>query len=218
MGTSTGIAGYGLVTSSERQVQSAAPCGAGPRLKSTTLMPHAAGRLGDANHNQRLLIVQHARFHEWPARCKERSDAADRGSHSADGGRSADACGMRLRRHPLAGAGVHARQGARPASAGGAARHQDDAGEKLDAVFTPASRPTQVRVSEPRHNLRGPGGPRASRPRWFRSSASRWARKPMNRDFRRRDFGSPAGRGRRYLLHRDATSRSDHTNSGFAAG
>src|SRR4249919_2228261 len=28
--------------------------------------------------------------------------------------------------------------------------------EKLDAVFTPASRPTQVRVSEPRHNLRGP--------------------------------------------------------------
>ena len=29
--------------------------------------------------------------------------------------------------------------------------------EKLDAVFTPASRPTQVRVSEPRHNLRGPG-------------------------------------------------------------
>ena len=29
--------------------------------------------------------------------------------------------------------------------------------EKLDAVFTQASRPTQVRVSEPRHNLRGPG-------------------------------------------------------------
>ena len=29
--------------------------------------------------------------------------------------------------------------------------------EKLDAVFTPASRPTQVRVSEPRRNLRGPG-------------------------------------------------------------
>lgn len=29
--------------------------------------------------------------------------------------------------------------------------------EKLDAVFTAASRPTQVRVSEPRHNLRGPG-------------------------------------------------------------
>lgn len=29
--------------------------------------------------------------------------------------------------------------------------------EKLDAVFTPASRPTQVRVSEPRPNLRGPG-------------------------------------------------------------
>jgi hypothetical protein len=30
-------------------------------------------------------------------------------------------------------------------------------GEKLDAVFTAASRPAQVRVSEPRHNLRGPG-------------------------------------------------------------
>lgn len=29
--------------------------------------------------------------------------------------------------------------------------------EKIDAVFTPASRPTQVRVSEPRPNLRGPG-------------------------------------------------------------
>ncbi|MEP6839036.1 MAG: hypothetical protein ABJA75_13340 [Bradyrhizobium sp.] len=29
--------------------------------------------------------------------------------------------------------------------------------EKLDAVFTAASRPAQVRVSEPRHNLRGPG-------------------------------------------------------------
>ena len=29
--------------------------------------------------------------------------------------------------------------------------------EKLDAVFTQASRPTQVRVSEPRPNLRGPG-------------------------------------------------------------
>jgi len=29
--------------------------------------------------------------------------------------------------------------------------------EKLDAVFTQASRPTQVRASEPRHNLRGPG-------------------------------------------------------------
>lgn len=29
--------------------------------------------------------------------------------------------------------------------------------EKLDSVFTAASRPTQVRVSEPRHNLRGPG-------------------------------------------------------------
>jgi hypothetical protein len=29
--------------------------------------------------------------------------------------------------------------------------------EKLDAVFTPASQPTQVRVSEPRPNLRGPG-------------------------------------------------------------
>jgi hypothetical protein len=30
-------------------------------------------------------------------------------------------------------------------------------GEKLDSVFTTASRPAQVRVSEPRHNLRGPG-------------------------------------------------------------
>jgi hypothetical protein len=30
-------------------------------------------------------------------------------------------------------------------------------GEKLDAVFTSASHPEQVRVSEPRHNLRGPG-------------------------------------------------------------
>ena len=30
-------------------------------------------------------------------------------------------------------------------------------GEKLDSVFTAASRPAQVRVSEPRHNLRGPG-------------------------------------------------------------
>ena len=29
--------------------------------------------------------------------------------------------------------------------------------EKLDSVFTAASQPTQVRVSEPRHNLRGPG-------------------------------------------------------------
>ena len=29
--------------------------------------------------------------------------------------------------------------------------------EKLDAVFTQTSRPTQVRVSEPRPNLRGPG-------------------------------------------------------------
>jgi hypothetical protein len=29
--------------------------------------------------------------------------------------------------------------------------------EKLDSVFTSASQPTQVRVSEPRHNLRGPG-------------------------------------------------------------
>jgi len=29
--------------------------------------------------------------------------------------------------------------------------------EKLDSVFTPASQPTQVRVSEPRPNLRGPG-------------------------------------------------------------
>ena len=29
--------------------------------------------------------------------------------------------------------------------------------EKLDAVFTPASQPTQIRVSEPRPNLRGPG-------------------------------------------------------------
>ena len=29
--------------------------------------------------------------------------------------------------------------------------------EKLDSVFTAASRPAQVRVSEPRHNLRGPG-------------------------------------------------------------
>src|SRR3954471_10975605 len=30
-------------------------------------------------------------------------------------------------------------------------------GEKLDAVFTTASQPAHVRVSEPRHNLRGPG-------------------------------------------------------------
>jgi hypothetical protein len=30
-------------------------------------------------------------------------------------------------------------------------------GEKLDSVFLAASRPTQVRVSEPRHDLRGPG-------------------------------------------------------------
>ena len=29
--------------------------------------------------------------------------------------------------------------------------------EKLDSVFTQASQPTHVRVSEPRHNLRGPG-------------------------------------------------------------
>ncbi len=29
--------------------------------------------------------------------------------------------------------------------------------EKLDSVFTTASRPEHVRVSEPRHNLRGPG-------------------------------------------------------------
>jgi hypothetical protein len=29
--------------------------------------------------------------------------------------------------------------------------------EKLDSVFTAASQPTQVRVSEPRHNLHGPG-------------------------------------------------------------
>jgi hypothetical protein len=29
--------------------------------------------------------------------------------------------------------------------------------EKLDSVFTAASQPTQVRVSEPRPNLRGPG-------------------------------------------------------------
>lgn len=29
--------------------------------------------------------------------------------------------------------------------------------EKLDAIFTQAARPTQVRVSEPRPNLRGPG-------------------------------------------------------------
>ena len=29
--------------------------------------------------------------------------------------------------------------------------------EKLDAVFTSSSRPTNVRVSEPRRNLRGPG-------------------------------------------------------------
>lgn len=30
-------------------------------------------------------------------------------------------------------------------------------GEKLDSVFTSASRPAHVRVSEPRPNLRGPG-------------------------------------------------------------
>jgi hypothetical protein len=30
-------------------------------------------------------------------------------------------------------------------------------GEKLDSVFTAASQPAHVRVSEPRHNLRGPG-------------------------------------------------------------
>ena len=30
-------------------------------------------------------------------------------------------------------------------------------GEKLDSVFTATSQPAQVRVSEPRHNLRGPG-------------------------------------------------------------
>jgi hypothetical protein len=30
-------------------------------------------------------------------------------------------------------------------------------GERLDQVFTSASRPEHVRVSEPRHNLRGPG-------------------------------------------------------------
>jgi hypothetical protein len=30
-------------------------------------------------------------------------------------------------------------------------------GEKLDSVFMAASRPTNVQVSEPRHNLRGPG-------------------------------------------------------------
>lgn len=29
--------------------------------------------------------------------------------------------------------------------------------QKLDAVFTPTSHPTQVHVSEPRPNLRGPG-------------------------------------------------------------
>ena len=29
--------------------------------------------------------------------------------------------------------------------------------EKLDSVFTPASQPTDVRVSQPRPNLRGPG-------------------------------------------------------------
>jgi hypothetical protein len=29
--------------------------------------------------------------------------------------------------------------------------------EKLDSVFTAASQPAHVRVSEPRHNLRGPG-------------------------------------------------------------
>ena len=29
--------------------------------------------------------------------------------------------------------------------------------EKLDSVFTSASHPEHVRVSEPRHNLRGPG-------------------------------------------------------------
>jgi hypothetical protein len=76
------------------------------------MMPQVEIGLGDANHNQKLLIVQHAQFREWPVRGKKRSDAADRGSHSADGGRGAGACGLRLRRHPLAGAGVHARQGA----------------------------------------------------------------------------------------------------------
>lgn len=30
-------------------------------------------------------------------------------------------------------------------------------GEKLDSIFMSASRPTNVRVSEPRHNPRGPG-------------------------------------------------------------
>ena len=76
--------------------------------------------------------------------------------------------------------------------------------DKLDAVFTPASRPTQVRVSEPRHNLRGPGWTAC-----VKAEVVSVIGRPLGtqtyriRDFRRRDFGSTAGRGRRYLLHRE---------------
>ena len=76
--------------------------------------------------------------------------------------------------------------------------------EKLDAVFTPASHPTHVRVSEPRHNLRGPGWTAC-----VKAEVISVIGKPLGTqtyridDFRRRDLGSPAGRGRRYLLHRE---------------
>ncbi len=90
-------------------------------------------------------------------------------SHSADGGRGADACGLRLCRRPLAAARIHARQGARAARARAAARRQAHAegetglgvhgGLAADRMFAfPSRAPTSADRA----------GPPASRPKWFR--------------------------------------------------
>ena len=75
-----------------------------------------------------------------------------------DGRRGAGACGLRHRRQSLAGAGVHARQGHRPAAARTAARRQASwSGKIWIRCSSPRRNPRQVRVSPPQHVARGPG-------------------------------------------------------------
>jgi len=121
------------------------------------MMPQAEIGLGDANHNQELLIVQHAQFREWPAGVK----SAPMGRIEIHIALVAGAalmlagCGFADIRSPVPE--FMRAKAPDPPPLEAPPDIKTMLREKLDAVFTQASRPTQVRVSEPRHNLRGPG-------------------------------------------------------------
>src|SRR5882724_11508376 len=87
----------------------AAPCEACEGPDSTAILSQAQVLRSDVNHSIGIVILTTCPVLPQRVRGKTPSDAADRDSHSADGGRGTDACGLRLCRCPLAGARILAR-------------------------------------------------------------------------------------------------------------